>query len=389
MFPGLVARARAGVNYRSYKILYVDDEAANLTSFRYCFGDVFDVLTAASADEALALLAHEPVGVLLADQRMPGTTGVELCTVVRERYPDVVRMILTAYADVTAAVAAINSGQVSRYMFKPWREEQMVEVLRAGVEAYELGALTRELQARLLRSEQQATTTFLLGRVLHELANPAATITTNVGWIADTVRGLTQRAKDLPADVAAIIGELDTAAGETALAGRELVQRIERFRRGESPSTPTRGIDLRRAVEAAVALAHAEVRKRARLEMQLVDVAPVAAEAMQVSQIVLNLVMNAVESLDEDKADGNVVTVRLAEDAGQAVLQVSDTGAGIPAELLASIYEPFVSTKSADVARGFGLAVVRDIVRTLGGSIAVDSEVGRGTSFTVRLPFFR
>jgi two-component system NtrC family sensor kinase len=108
-----------------------------------------------------------------------------------------------------------------------------------------------------------------------------------------------------------------------------------------------------------------------------------------VSQIVLNLVMNAVESLDEAKADSNVIAIRIAADAGQAVLQVSDTGAGIPAELLPSIYEPFVSTKTEDVARGFGLAVVRDIVRALGGSIKVDSEVGRGTAFTVRLPFFR
>src|ERR1700742_2227548 len=133
------------------------------------------------------------VAVLLADQRMPEVSGVELCRITREKHPDVVRVIVTAYSHVTAAVAAINAGQVSRYLFKPWREEQMAEVLRAGIEAYRLGVMTRELQVRLLQSEQQSTTTYLLGRVLHELANPAATINANVEWIADSLTGLMHR----------------------------------------------------------------------------------------------------------------------------------------------------------------------------------------------------
>ena len=98
------------MNYRGYKILYVDDEPANLTTFRYCFDEQFEVLTASGAEEALGILARNPVAVLLADQRMPEMSGAELCQIVRERHPDVVRMILTAYADITAAVAAINAG---------------------------------------------------------------------------------------------------------------------------------------------------------------------------------------------------------------------------------------------------------------------------------------
>lgn len=375
------------MNYRGYKVLYVDDEIANLTSFRYCFEASFDILTASAPDEALALLQREPVGVLLADQRMPGMTGVELCQVVRERHPDIVRMIVTAYSDLSAVVGAINAGQVSRYLFKPWREEAMVEVLRAGIEAYELGVLTRDLQGRLLRSEQQATTTYLLGRVLHELANPAATINTNVSWLADTLRGLALRINELPADLSSAVADAEAAARETAIASRELVDRIDRFRRGDQPTTPTAGIDLRRAVEAAVALAQTEVRRRAQLELQLEDIAPVSAEAMQISQVVLNLIMNAAESLDEASPSTNRVIVRVLNDGDRAILQVQDNGVGISPELLPSIFEPFVSTKTQDVARGFGLAIVRDIVRTLGGEIDVASELGRGTTFTVKLLF--
>jgi signal transduction histidine kinase len=373
------------MNYRAYKILYVDDEPANLTSFRYCFDDRFDILTAGGGEEALALLAAAPVAILLADQRMPGMTGAELCRLARERHPEVVRVIVTAYADVTAAVAAINAGQVSRYLFKPWREEQMAEVLRAGIEAYQLGEMTRGLQVRLLQSEQQSTTTYLLGRVLHELANPAATVNTNVEWIADSLTGLMRRLAALPPDVAAAISDMSVAARETATASRELVSRIDRFRRGDPPEAPPSRTDLKRAVTAALQIVDREIRARARLSLELGEVAPVAADATQVSQVVINLVMNALEAFGEGPE--RRIRVRVAREAERAVLEVADNGVGIAPELLPRIFEPFVSTRTQEVARGFGLAIVHEIVQQLGGEIRVASEPGQGATFTVRLPF--
>jgi signal transduction histidine kinase len=382
----LAAGARgAGVNYRGYKVLYVDDEAANLTSFKYCFDDRFDVITAGSADDALRLLAAGSVAILLADQRMPDMSGAELCRIVRERHPDVVRVIVTAYADVTAAVAAINAGQVSRYLFKPWRDEQMAEVLRAGIEAYQLGVMTRELQVRLLQSEQQSTTTYLLGRVLHELANPAATVNTNVEWIADALTGLMRR--PLPPELAAAIGDVGTAARETVAASRELVARIARFRRGDPPAPPSSATDLKRAIEAAVKIVDRELRQRATLSLDLAELPPVAAEATQVSQVVINLIMNAIEGLDPDRE--RQIFVRVTGESERAVLEVADNGVGIAPELLARIFEPFVSTKSQDATRGFGLAIVQEIVQSLGGDIRVASQLGQGSTFTVRLPFTR
>jgi two-component system response regulator PhcR len=376
------------VNYRGFRVLYVDDEAANLTSFKYCFDDRFDVVTAASAEEAMRVLAAGPVALLLTDQRMPGMTGAELCQQARERYPDVVRIIITAYADVTAAVAAINAGQVSRYLFKPWREEQMAEVLRAGIEAHQLGVMTRELQVRLLQSEQQSTATYLLGRVLHELANPAATVHTNVEWLSDSLTGLGRRADELPGELGSTVQELETAARETASASRELVARIDRFRRGDSPAAPAASTDLKRAVGAALQIVAREVRERAQLSTELNELAPVAAEATQVSRIVINLIMNALDSFDEARPPAERrVGVRLFGDGERAVLEVEDNGPGLSAERLARVFEPFVATRGDDVARGFGLALVRELVLTLGGEVRAASEPGAGARFTVRLPF--
>ena len=371
---------------RPHTILYVDDEPSNLATFKYCFGERFEVLVAQSGDEALKILAAQPVAVMMADQRMPGMTGAQLCQAARERFPDVVRMIVTAYADVTAAVEAINSGQVLRYVFKPWREEQMADVLRIGVEAYELGVLLRDLQTRMLQHEQQATINYVLRTVLHELKAPAKAAHMNLHWMADTLRGLAQGAQAAPMQQQAAFTGMLAAAQEALDSIKLIVQRIDGFRRGEPAGRPTGATaDLTRAVQAAVSIVGPELRRRAEVDLQLTEVPLVAAEAAQLNQILVNLLSNAVEALPLGQAEHNLVTVRTSVRDGQAFVEIEDTGPGIPAELLPRIFDPFVSTKSDDPARGFGLAVVRDVVHELGGEITARSEVGTGSCFTVTL----
>jgi signal transduction histidine kinase len=376
------------VNYQTSTILYVDDEIANLTAFRYAFEDRFTILTASSGQAALEILADRRVSVLLADQRMPGMTGAELCDVVRERYPEVVRMIVTAYSEMEGAVAAIERGQVSRYIVKPWREEAMVEVLRSAIEAYQLGVLTRDLQARLLRSEQQ--TTYVLGRVLHELSSPSASLLINLRWMADTLAGL--GARNVPAELASTLAELRSASDEAVTGMTELVRRIERFKRGEPRANdPSMRTEVRRAIEAAVAIVNANVRKRARVVVETEPVAPVAADPTQVSQVLVNLIINASEAFaDPTTPERNVITVRARPgEKGGVTIEVEDNGTGIDAALLPRIFDPFVSTKGEGATRGFGLAVVRETITALGGEISVASTVGVGTRFTITFPAAR
>jgi signal transduction histidine kinase len=375
------------VNYRDSAILYVDDESANLTAFRYAFEDRFTILTATSVQEALTILGERAVAVLLADQRMPSMTGAELCAVVRERHPDIVRIIVTAYTDMAGAVAAIERGQVSRYLIKPWREEAMVEVLRSAIEAHQLGVLTRDLQGRLLRTDLQ--TGYVLGRVLHELATPASSLLINLRWMADTLATLDVRGA--APEVATTVAELREASQEAVTGMLELSRRIDRFRQGEPRgSDASARTDVRRAVDAAVAIVNAEVRKRARIATAVEPSPPVAADATQVSQVLVNLIINASEAFAESAPERNVVTVRARPGEGRRVLfEVEDNGVGIPPELLPRIFDPFVSTKGDGASRGFGLAVVRETVTQLGGEVHVESTLGQGTRFSVTLPIAR
>lgn len=129
--------------YRKYPILFVDDEEKALKYFRLAFGKGFEIIVAGSVAEAKAILEArgEEIGVLVTDQRMPEQTGVELLKHVRARYPAVVRILTTAYSDLDDAIEAVNSGEIYRYVTKPWDINDLRGEL---VRAMDLHVLRRE-----------------------------------------------------------------------------------------------------------------------------------------------------------------------------------------------------------------------------------------------------
>jgi two-component system, NtrC family, response regulator AtoC len=137
------------VDPKRYPVLVVDDEQDNLDAFRFNFRKTFDLLTATSGAEALALLAEHDVGVIVTDQRMPRMTGLELLREARQVRPDAVGIILTAFTDVDVLVESINLGQVYRYLTKPWDAKEMRGVLQYALERFDLQRENRRLAAQL------------------------------------------------------------------------------------------------------------------------------------------------------------------------------------------------------------------------------------------------
>jgi response regulator RpfG family c-di-GMP phosphodiesterase/HD-like signal output (HDOD) protein len=140
----------------TYKIMIVDDEPANLRLLERLFRRDYHVITASSGAEALQLLHHHDVALLLTDQRMPGMTGIELLKRAASFRPHVVRIISTGYTDVSALVEAINCGQVYKYVPKPWSNDELrvtveraVEHYKANKSRHELGEANRRLSQRL------------------------------------------------------------------------------------------------------------------------------------------------------------------------------------------------------------------------------------------------
>src|ERR1039458_6205206 len=125
-------------DYKRFAILYVDDEEKSLKYFERAFGDDFRVFTAANAQDGFKLLAQHAneIGLLLTDQRMPGEKGVWLLERARQFCPRILRILVTAYSDFDAAIAAVNSGAIYKYVSKPWDPPQFELTLRHGLEFF-------------------------------------------------------------------------------------------------------------------------------------------------------------------------------------------------------------------------------------------------------------
>lgn len=139
-----------------HKILIVDDEPANLRALERLFRETYEVLQAESGAEALALLNHHEVALMITDQRMREMNGIELLKQTVALRPRMVRMILTGYTDVDALVEAINCGQVYRYVTKPWNNDEMRLTVRRAIEhfetnrnIYELSLVNERLMSRM------------------------------------------------------------------------------------------------------------------------------------------------------------------------------------------------------------------------------------------------
>jgi signal transduction histidine kinase len=366
--------------------LYVDDEPQNLFAFRYVLEDQFTVLTARDGAEAVNLLEQEDVAVLICDQRMPAMTGVEVCRRASEIKPDVVRIIMTAYADLQAAVDAINQGQVLRYLTKPWQNEELIEVLRSAIELVKLRRLVHDMQARVLRGGHPPVIEAVTRQIASELHAPLSSLEMNAEQVGDLLsaglgswqnsdraRQLVQHAHTAHSDSIPPIGHL-----------RSIMQKLERGQRLNPLPAPVLS-DAVRVVRATARILGGALEPSVRLQLVICASPAVGIDAAALGQALVHLVMNAAQALEAMSIPSkNVVTVQVAENAGNAEITVIDSGPGIAAELLERIFDPYFTTREG--AAGLGLSMARHLIGQVGGTVSVDSKPGRGSRFTIRLP---
>jgi len=139
----------------SINVLYVDDEVHNLNSFKAGFRRKFNIFTAESAVEGRKILENELIHVIITDQRMPITTGIEFLESIIPDFPDPIRILLTGYADINAVIDAINKGQVYKYIQKPWMDEDLRINIEKAFEIYSLRKENKELTEALIIANKQ------------------------------------------------------------------------------------------------------------------------------------------------------------------------------------------------------------------------------------------
>ncbi|MDQ3266777.1 MAG: hybrid sensor histidine kinase/response regulator [Myxococcota bacterium] len=373
-------------------VLYVDDEELNLQVFDANFRSRFRCLLASSGQRALELLAihHEEVAVILSDQRMPEMTGVELLEQVRTLYPDVQRMVVTAYSDMEAVMAAVNRGQVVRYIVKPWVRNELAAALEDSLRIHRLQLQMQKLEVGLAQSANLAGVGQMAAGIAHELMNPVSYLSQNVEALRHELgvldRYLAPRLEREPeasvasarSDVPAILSDLETAASQI----RHIASQVKQQARGAESESEC---DLPQIAAFAVKMSRATVGRAARLQHQGPEPLRVLAGPVRLTQVLVNLIINAGHAAEGSGRPGLVV-VQWSEQGERAQVEVRDNGCGIPPENLEKVFQPLFTTKAAGVGTGLGLGISRQLVREMGGELTLSSEVDRGTTVTLLLP---
>jgi PAS domain S-box-containing protein len=238
----------------------------------------------------------------------------------------------------------------------------------------------RHLQEHLAQTDRMVSLGALAAGVAHEINNPLAYVLLNL----DALARLARRAD--PAELG-LLAEHAALAQEGAQRVARIVRDLRAFSRSDDDVRVP--IDVRRAIELAERTASHELKRRARVVLDLREVPAVLAGEGRLAQVFLNLLLNAADAIAEGHHDDNEIRVTTSFEAGEVRVAVRDTGCGIADAHRAHLFEPFFSTKPAGQGSGLGLAICHGLVQALGGRILVESELGRGSTFTVILPAAR
>ncbi|MGD0838554.1 MAG: response regulator [Polyangia bacterium] len=241
----------------------------------------------------------------------------------------------------------------------------------------------RRLQEQLMVSDRMASVGILAAGVAHEINNPLAAVLTNLHMAAEGLPTL-----EVAEQSAALRSEIEDELRDAVEASerlRDIVRDLKIFSR--SPEASPGPVDVQRILESSLRMAWNELKHRARVERKLSAVPRVHGDESRLGQVFLNLIINAVQAMEEGHAATNVLTLATSVDSkGRVQIEVADTGSGMSQEVLSHLFTPFYTTKPVGVGTGLGLSICNRIVQAMGGEITVESEIGKGSCFRVILP---
>jgi two-component system probable response regulator PhcQ len=381
-------------DYRKFAVLYVDDEEKSLKYFARAFEGTFRVLTAATAQDGLKLIEQhgEDIGVLMTDQRMPGEKGVWLLERARQHQPRMIRILATAYSDMEAAIAAVNSGSIYKYVTKPWDPVQLDETLRHALEFF---TVQRE-RDQLLREKMSVLHNMMIADRIVSLGLLAAGLSHHIRNALVAVKTFLDLA---PSKMAEEKMNLDGLRNpdfwkEYYQSVQGQIERINNLLKdlwtaSEKPSFDfSDQVQLHGVVNSTIDMLKSEVAAK---NIQIKNEVPDSLPAMKVDKPKFYRLF---ELLFKDELAtlpaGTEVTVKaeLSNGSGRAgvLIHVTDNGPGLPQEALRLVFDPFVVRSDSPMEYGIHLMACYFIVHHHGGKIEARSEHGRGTTFTIRLP---
>lgn len=353
-----------------HHILCVDDEVDNVDALERLFRKKYVVHKATSGRAALKILDENKISLIVTDQRMPGMTGVELLAESMETNPEAIRILLTGYTDIDSVISAVNSGQIYRYVTKPWDPVDLANTVDKAVERFELSAELKEKNEKLqialreLKTLDEAKSNFMI-LINHELKTPLTVMMSFMGLLQET--DLNDEQKKYLARISQSTDRLQALINDSL----ELVS-------AETGTMPVKmtGINLKKLIaEVGQEFSSQMEQKGMSLDVNL-ESHEVRGDAKALRSVLTRLVDNAVKFGSEK----SIIEFSTTEADGQVQLRLANAGKSLKADVIAKILKPFSLDENImhhTKGSGLGLSVVQAVLRRLGSQLDVQSPKGR------------
>jgi len=402
-------------NSTDFRILIVDDQAANLDALSMVL-DLAGYRNIRCLDDSRLLestFREYGPDLILLDLHMPHVDGLAALELLGRLVPQddyLPMLMLTGDATSEAKEKAFTRG-AHDFLTKPLnrteirlRVRNLLETRRLHLQlkaqnafleeqvkqrtalAEELGATNlklRETQTHLVHSEKMAGLGQLVAGIAHEINNPMAFVINNLFVADETLAKLQGDAASATAEagtkltkVRRLIAESQTGAERV----KELVCRLRTFSRLDEGQLKT--VDIPESIESVLLFLRHRMEGRIQTERRYGEARMLNCFASELNQVLMNLIANAIEAIEGP----GVITLTTAQDDGQYIIRVRDTGNGIPEHIRNRIFEPFFTTKLQGQGTGLGLAISYGIIKAHRGSMEFSTKEGEGTEFVLRLP---
>ncbi|HVR64615.1 MAG TPA: ATP-binding protein [Polyangia bacterium] len=344
---------------------------------------------------AMRTALGQPWDLVLSDFSMPTFSATAALAVLKEVEIDIPFIIVSGTISEENAVDSMRAG--AQDFLPKDKLARLVPAIERELREAAIRGERRKMQERLFVSDRMVSMGTLAAGVAHEINNPLAALVANLDLVALSLAALSKpnvvgpaAATARPAVPEALesrlreIEEPLSDAREAADRVRQIVRDVRVFSRVEG--SERRAVDVRRILDSSVRIAWNEIRNRARVTKSYGEVPAVLGNESRLGQVFLNLIVNAAQAIAEGNPAGNEIEITTARAGdGRVVVDVRDTGSGIPAALRGKIFDAFFTTKPEGVGTGLGLSICHRLITEMGGAISVDSEEGKGSRFRVTL----
>ncbi len=366
------------------KVLLVDDEQDFLSIMSERMkARGMDVSTATSAKEAIQLAEAESFDAIILDLQMPGMDGLEALKALKAKKPEIQVILLTGHATVEKSVEAMKLGAMD-LMEKPADLKTLTDKIKKA-QTNKMVLIEKQAEEKMnvqaIEAGKLASVGELASGIAHEINNPIAIMVEEAGWLSDLLSDEDLANPQNMEEFRRALNQIKAQGGRC----KDITHKLLFF--AKKTDSRVRQVQINEIIEETVSTSEQRAKESnvkivTHLDQELPNV---SASPSEMQQVLLNLINNAIDAIG---TGGGSIEITSRFNGGYVVIDVADTGQGIPNELINRIFDPFFTTKPVGKGTGLGLSICYGIIKKMGGDITLNSSVGMGATFHVHLrPF--